>query len=359
MTGRQKSSARAQDRATDQQRTRTGQARTRQLRLGRLPFPDPAFDPALQLKATPKRSQQTGKSQKGFETHEDARREDKFRVRSIERLIGSREAGRFAEKLMIVRKSLKAGLFHDDNPNSPASALYMRWIRRIVGGGLVKLAQEVSGAKAIITCINDKWGVPEAEVLDFDVRRMMAQFRADVLRASAGAPWRTGGLIAFMDCQYLVETKIFQFHIHGFAWGDAVGAVRALKQARGYRKTDADKPVKIQRLSNPQRQLSYVLKGFWPARIEYVDQSTGEVRLARRKRRIPGLAHGLFLLKRDTMSLDDASLLMGVRAGSRGFVPTSRRPGRPFSKRTQNLGGDRRARALEASKRQKGASFRG
>jgi hypothetical protein len=84
-----------------------------------------------------------------------------------------------------------------------------------------------------------------------------------------------------------------------------------LLRHRHYRRSShIDRPMVVQPVDYPARQISYLYKSYWPMRIRYIDafgqkQSTF--------RRIPEPYHSQYLIMLDQVNLLDLVLLIGVR----------------------------------------------
>ena len=75
----------------------------------------------------------------------------------------------------------------------------------------------------------------------------------------------------------------------------------------------------IQPLNDPPRQLSYLLKSYWPSRWRGSVED-GRVVKARAQRRLPPRWEAALLVKLDQARLQDLTLMSGLRVTKHGFT---------------------------------------
>lgn len=212
-----------------------------------------------------------------------------------------------------------------------ASSAYMRGRRIRVGGALWKLKDDYPvGLISTFTVINPKWEFPGSQLHKVDPQKLRNAFRSWLTRG--GAKGATGYLVAFIDAEYEPMNDIWRFHFHGLVAGGMRNVVEQLRHTRSFQskrqKSDDCQGRILQRvrvsrkpLVNMPEPLTYLLKSFWSSRWE--GPVDGIQRRQNRKCRIREPRHTQHLLWLDRWSLQDITLLMGVRVGQSGFELTN------------------------------------
>lgn len=264
----------------------------------RLPLPSPEFDFVKTLKAKGKL--------KGFETVVDSRVEDLFRVKALVGLGGNHA---------ILSNQLKKATDTEHLPLSPASHFYMRENRLRLVGAVHEYFHERGFPDSEIfafTLIHQKWFVAGGSLS----MQSAAKIKAKLLRylERAGVTAADGLLFAGLHASF--DDTGYQLHFHGIVAGDKVRALRKLLGKFGFVSTERIyRPLKIGKLVNPARQISYCLQSWWP-------HEPAEVPFGGKRRRLPPNAHAEFLMWMANQNLLELVVMSGMRIGKNGIEST-------------------------------------
>lgn len=314
--------------------------------LGRLPIPEPGFDPAYRFRPGVRAiGRKRPRWKHGFETVEAAFAEDIFRMHQLQHyealLVEGEPEHALISQIASLGRDLEEAMRCAAVPLSFASSLFMRQLRRIVCGALLALVDGREDDFYVFTCVHREWETEPQEICEFDVLRMYSKLRTGI-KTNERPQHRSGVLIAFPHSKYVSTTYgehrngRFFHHLHGLVSGEKVRALRALSKTDAFRGTPARRPIVLQKLRNADSQIPYLEKGFWGCQYDYIDQRSGKMRRTTGTRRIPGLPHIQSLCAMDGLNVDNACLLMGVRATSSGFRELQQR-GRLEKARRSNL----------------------
>ena len=299
-----------------------------------LPFPGQPFRPDS--------IGHTSSSSK-FETPEESRIEDAYRIRAIRKtletdhpLIDRSAAANLAERLDYASNGAK-------RPDSMACSLYMGGQRVRIGGALWKLAVEPQwGPASVFTAIPRGWEFTPEQLNDVSPIALMEEFRSALNRD--GAAEADGYLAAFLHGEFEPNRQVYQLHLHGLAAGSMIEVLERLKQRASYKSTrptnSAEAETVRQRLSISRKPLTnlpgrvtYCIQSFWPARrIGSVDDQ-GTVKRGRQKRRIPEPFHTQVLLWLDKWNLENISVLRNLSVTKNGLIVAS---GNPYTKKEKS-----------------------
>lgn len=286
--------------------------------IGGLPPPPSGFDPV--------RNTDRDDGVIKFETKGKAEVEDRLRLTRLLRL--ARQGSNLADSRAALRlaKRVERAIADDKVSSTPASARYLRRIRRRLAGWLWFISTtHPHYHQTLVTLLCDIWKIPAPDLMLFDPVRMLANLRS--LLWSRGADVARGYLELGIHCEYFEPSDEFHFHIHGIAAGEMVDVIDGLRAARQFKQigTPGEKKprpnIQIKPITgNRPAPYLYTLQSFAPRR-GYVDPITGEVHRGS-KRRIPEPYHSLYLLWLDRYRIEDLVLLIGLRVTTKGLTVT-------------------------------------
>lgn len=285
-------------------------------RLSRLQEPEPENDPALIL--LPDIDPKTGKERCGFECEVKVRREAKRRAKSLE-LNGSNHALELAE-------ALKRTVAPDDF-RSFASPIYTGEFRRRFLGEAIRLVRTHLGEIWFYTLVSGKWRIPADELAYFRATKLLQSLRVQLIK-SGDIGMRGGWMITTFHNEYDPTDDTYQPHFHVIACGekrDALEAMRGLKMFAGGKKKMVYRPIQRDKIIDVPRQVSYLFKGFWPAKSSSASPPGYQQRRSSRTTRIPEPRHAESLLFLDQQRFSDLIWLHGLAIKDGRLVP-SRKP---------------------------------
>jgi hypothetical protein len=287
-------------------------------RLSNLPWPKVQYRIDLLMPAV--------EDKKGFETITQAETEDGLRVKGIRgalrlnsSLIDTVAAEDLAERLLVVGRRTKA-------PITLASSRYARDGRIRFSGALLAFVENCNDAHLrTVTLLPLAWEFKVHELGRANPKKLLAQLRSTLNRLGAGEA--DGFLIAVLHGEFEPESQIYRLHVHGVVGGGMVTIVDKLRGLEGYKpRQDVKRPVKLQLLKNPQRQLSYILKSYWPSRRIGPVGPDGHVKKRdRRVHRIKEPYQTQYLLWLDHYELSDIVLMLRCKATSEGISLTNKK----------------------------------
>ena len=268
-----------------------------------------------------------------FETLSFSQWQNHERIRLVKRTLGllkPRER-RAAMKLIAKLEADAEPRISPAPPFSPASSVAMReWRIRICGWQWSLIAPLNTDQWAFYTIILPKWWVKSRHLHKVRGERLLATLRTALNRAGAGEA--TGWLYAMIHGQFDGDTKGFPLHVHGLATEGMIRVLRRLRQQPQFRRGKHD------RARYPQISISRKLKldppwAYLPAAITYCSkaywlQKNSEVgtdgvrHRVGRPHQISGKHHTRYLLWLDDHTLEQLTLLMGLRVTRDGLVPT-------------------------------------
>lgn len=293
-----------------------------------LPAPEPTYRITAAPPPTPG---PRGPHWRLFESNGFSRGEDRKRlqlcVTSRSPLFSSRAARRLAEKLSGKRA-----------PHTLASSRRFRRYRIRIIGAIWKLIAEGPwdhtrpGQVATISLAPRSWEFTPEQLEYVRGEELLARFRSWLVRAGAGSA--SGVLIACIHGEWVPTRDIFRVHVHGIATGEMIWFVDqlrkrddlnpALDENIGLKKNPPRVVLNGKRkpLTDLPHVISYQFKAYWPSRWIGPVGDAGETSRRRRGGRIPEPFHTQLLLWHDRHRLQDITLLMNVRVGKQGLVPT-------------------------------------
>jgi hypothetical protein len=158
----------------------------------------------------------------------------------------------------------------------------------------------------VLTLVHEGWIIPDSQIACFNPTLLVDRVRHQFLRAET-----TGAIvIGAIHGEYDKQRQYWQPHLHLIAQGLSEKSEKLIRH-RHYRPSAyVSRPMVVQPLENPARQVSYLLKSYWPMRIRYID-AYGEERSSFQRIAEPYQAAYLVMLNR--FNLLDFVLLIGVR----------------------------------------------
>jgi hypothetical protein len=158
----------------------------------------------------------------------------------------------------------------------------------------------------LITLVHEDWIVPKSEILRFSPKTLVDRVRHQFLRAGVTGAIVVGAVHGEFDQQ----GQFWQPHLHLIAKGMSRESMRRLRQKHYRRSAGIYRSMVVQPLRNPVRQISYLLKSYWPMKARYVGT---DGRKHSTFQRIPEPHHSAYLVMLDEFNLLALVLLVGVR----------------------------------------------
>lgn len=279
------------------------------LRLSQLPTPAPEFDPVIRCK--------------GFETEEAAAEEDKTRAAMLRAAAENMKDSSRRKRILELAKRLDSRAA----PGTMASKRFMRRLRiKVVGAMLELMAAKPLSETRFFTLIPPSWGGSRDDFRSFDLKRRLAAFRQVLNRYDAKEA--DGWLMLFVEVDYDRTIGRYQFHMHGIASGGMVQVVDALRTRAMFEPSEnVRNPVRARRIEDGDghaaKVASYCLKGMGPMSYSYVGDD-GVRRRSPNKHRLGEPQHSDVLLWYRKYRLRHIALLIGVRPGKDGLIPSRR-----------------------------------
>ncbi|MGK7863069.1 hypothetical protein [Falsiroseomonas sp. E2-1-a4] len=232
-------------------------------------------------------------------------------------------------------RKLAAKLTCDDGEEPPASLAdpcYTRLFQRVTASQLLGRTNQALAAGMEVKAFTLVW--PEhAEkadaLLGLKPKRRTEWLRRVILKHLP--PNASGWIYVQLHGEYEAKSNTFIIHFHGIAAGDYLAALdgpvreelrdllKALLDVQSNTlPTNPTAPkvrvvLKVSKLVDPPRQVSYVLQSWWPARpIVWTDRGWKRVRA---KGRIPEPHHSTYLVWLDRQSISGMRLRMGLGSG--------------------------------------------
>ena len=158
----------------------------------------------------------------------------------------------------------------------------------------------------LITLVNEGWIVPRSEIQCFSPKILVDRARHQFLRAGA-----TGAIvIGAVHGEFDQTGQYWQPHLHLIAKGMSRASMRLLRQRHYRRSPRVYRPMVVQPLKNPEKQISYLLKSYWPMKVRYIDEEGCKRSTLQR---IPEPFQSKYLMMLDQFNLLDLVFLVGVR----------------------------------------------
>jgi hypothetical protein len=269
----------------------------------------------------------------GFETEEDAIKQDKFRVKWLRRVLpqpgpaGWLSIGHViwlaqwrtkglpyppinAESGTLLRTKLEAGLTSGFPQPTLASSLAMRAIRQSLFGALLRALEAYADADLrTFTIVNAKWTYTPEELDRVTAAQIRNQLRTHLNRVCILS--MPGPFICFLHGEFEPTSGLYVLHFHGVTTSAKAAALDRLKNRLGYIPTHTGAaPIRREQVRDRATQFTYLLKSYWPSKAVR-DVSDGVMQRDRKGRRIPEPYHTQHLLWLDRQNLADLTLMNG------------------------------------------------
>lgn len=266
-----------------------------------------------------------------FPTVADAQREDRYRLRALDRKEGlSRREAILAEDL---RLRIKAAINRGEPPDTLAASEGYRTASLPLMSQAWKLQEENNYKPALITVRPQNMLIEIGDLSDVDPRRFKKMLANHLERGGVN---KAGG---FLYCQLDADVDlnrgregVMDFHFHIFGCGEKVEALEALRSLRSFdnrRKNPlewglSESPrMLIQRdLEAMPTPLAYCSKSWFPHRPTTL-LPNGKRDRSPRKMRIPSPYHERWLMWMDRWDLEDLILLSGLKVTRSGLKVVS------------------------------------
>jgi hypothetical protein len=171
----------------------------------------------------------------------------------------------------------------------------------------------------LITLVHEDWIRPQSALHDFDPRVLIDRVRHQFFRAGITSATVLGAVHGEFD----QKRNYWQPHLHLVVSGMQQAQLNLFRQRHYQRSVHVYHPMVVQSVVNPPRQLSYLLKSYWPLRMRYID-AFGEERS--NFQRIMEPYHTQYLTILDQFKLLDFIFLIGVRHYGHTLRRTHRDP---------------------------------
>ncbi len=180
------------------------------------------------------------------------------------------------------------------------------------------------------TIIPSSWEFTAEQLLAVNPILLLAALRTALYEM--GAATATGWIFLGLHGEFDPKAKVYRLHVHGIAYGGMAQVVDRLRSLPNYATSrwlpdGSPSPVyrrvrmTRKRVNRLPRPLTYLVQSYWPARALWVSED-GRRRRARRKRRLPEPYHSQVLLWLDKWSIDDLTLMIGLRVTKNGLTQT-------------------------------------
>ena len=199
--------------------------------------------------------------------------------------------------------------------NSLASAVTIRNIRLTVLGAMMSAFDGFPDEElATATVINQRWIYTPSTLDGVTARQVKNRFRTDLNRI--GLLKMPGPFIAILHGEFEPRRGVYVLHFHILTTREKAEALKRLRSRRGskvfsgYQRTASGAaPIVVKPMRHRFRQVSYLLKSFWPARA--IRRINGVDRRERRYRRISEPFASQVLLWLDRQRLRDLVIMHG------------------------------------------------
>jgi hypothetical protein len=284
----------------------------------------------------------TGECQKGFETEGQAIAEDNTRARLMGKILPGggpgwlsnhhkyavwRERQRFSHLPPVVaptdavrslKEKLETGCHTGRPPQSLATALGMRYLRRSVIGSILEGLECYPDAELVtFTALNANWIYSPRELLGISAATIKNQFATHLRRI--GVNEIPGPFIAFLHGEFEPTSGKFVLHFHGVTTAEKYRVLLSMAEPEkdperdwGYVPTSTGAaPIRCEQVTDRVRQFSYLLKAFWPQKA--VRRIDGVLKRDRVGKRIHEPYASIALIWLDRQAPADIAALQGCR----------------------------------------------
>lgn len=284
---------------------------------------------------------------KGFETIEDAMREDRHRMKILEFSLPIDDPASWlvtrqiiwecnhripslprpyidADAVTSLLEKLKSDVNGQKLETTLASSVSMRLIRQeVIGSSLEALGDIPDSELRTFTILNRNWVFTPEELFAVSASTLKNQLRTHLERAGVFAI--PGFFIAFLHGEFEPSKGVFVLHYHGITIAEKAAALSNLKSLPGYEKTHTGAaPIMTDKVADRAYQVSYLLKSYWPQKA-IRRCSDGVMRRDRQGSRIPGRFEAVCLVWLNQQSLRDISVMNDCWSPRNGGSPAMRK----------------------------------
>lgn len=219
---------------------------------------------------------------------------------------------------------LESGLIPEASSSTLASAVYMRTVReRFIDASIAALEQYDWQNLRTFTLMNVGWVFTSAELDGITAVTIKRQLRTHLNRIGITADM--GFFLAFVHGEFEPVSRLYTLHFHGVATAEVADLMKGLVGKWGYTRTRTGaSPLRCERINHPVRQLSYLLKFYWPSK-GVRELSDGSRKRDRRGGRIPEPYHAQYLLWLNRQRLSEISVMIGGWSRRNGGSEAMRR----------------------------------
>ena len=191
-----------------------------------------------------------------------------------------------ADEAIPLSDKLRLSFTTGRNQQTLASSYTFRQARIGWAGATLELFSAYADADLkTFTIMHPAWVVPAADLESVTAQSLIAKLRADLRTIKLGAI--PGPLVAWIHCEFDPITKVFIFHFHGMTTETkAIALQKGLGRNLGYVKTRSGaSAIRTVRIFDRVRQVSYLMKSFWPQKA-FREVSPGKFKRDRKGSRI-------------------------------------------------------------------------
>lgn len=191
-----------------------------------------------------------------------------------------------------------------------ASATHMRTVRQGFIHAAVAALEPLGWSNLrTFTLMNDRWVFTPEEFNHITATRIKRRLRTHLVRIGITAD--AGFLLAFIHGEFDPVSRLYTLHFHGITTAEIADLLQSLVGKWGYVPTRTGaSPLRRDRINDPGRQLSYLLKSYWPSK-GVREMLNGSRKRDRKGRRIPEPYHTQYLLWMDRHRLSDLTVMIG------------------------------------------------
>jgi len=191
-----------------------------------------------------------------------------------------------------------------------ASARHMRTVRqRFIHAAVAALEPLGWSNLRTFTLMNDRLVFTPEEFNHITATQIKRRLRTHLVRIGITAD--AGFLLAFIHGEFDPVSRLYTLHFHGITTAEIADLLQSLVGKWGYVPTRTGaSPLRRDQINDPGRQLSYLLKSYWPSK-GVREMLNGSRKRDRKGRRIPEPYHTQYLLWMDRHRLSDLTVMIG------------------------------------------------
>ncbi|MCW2391919.1 hypothetical protein M2332_001617 [Sphingobium sp. B11D3A] len=263
-----------------------------------------------------------------FETPEECRQTDYSRAVSL-----IKTAKRHPHEVNPRAAIRLARILQENCEGTPtlASRRFMRDTRIRVCGALWQFIASEGMTARVATIAPKSWRLSPDALVTQAPERLLSRVRSDLYKVGANS--KDCWMIGILHGEYERSSQTFLPHLHLAANPKMIEMIDRLRSLPNYSgspihdeaQTRVHHPIQVKRkpLTNLPVPLTYLAKSYWPARTQFKSAS-GKYQISTVKQKIPEPYHSMLLLWLDQWTMDDVTLLIGLRTSKAGLIRTSR-----------------------------------